>query len=602
MPPRPNDNGITRPRVLIVDPIHRAGLDLLQPVADVDVITGPPLSEGELIARVGPYHALINRSRTPIPAAVIARGEQLRIIVRAGVGLDNIDVEAARAANITVANCPNATTIAVAEHTMALMLAAARHVAQADQTMKAGLWEKKALRGAGLAGKTLGIIGFGRIGREVARRAQAFGMHVLVNQTRPTPELAQEWSVEQVDLAELLTRADVVTLHVPMRASNVGLIGARELAMLKPSAILINTARGGLVDETALLAALDRNALAAAALDVFEHEPAPNSALVSHPRVIATPHIAASTEDAQRQVAVDAARAVLDALRQKRVAETLSLRLVPVSAIRPHEGFHPRRVDRLARRLREDGLLGNPPVVAAVDGGDHADPAAHYVVLDGATRTQSFQQMGIPHIVVQVVDLERDNVQLHTWFHAVHGCSVKELLDVVRNLGGLRTAEMSMAELPHALWERSAIGYLITAEQQGFLLELAGDDGPERDWVNVLDRLVDGYGAVADVDRTLNTDIDDLRIQFPGLAGLFVYPQFSPDVVLQTATKGRLLPAGLTRFVVPGRILRVNVPLALLAGEQSLEEKRDWLDGKVETLLAQRRMRYYEEPVILLDE
>lgn len=594
-----------RPRVLILDPLHPDGVDLLRTVADVDAIGKPGLTEAELIQRIGDYQAVINRSRTSVTAAVIERGERLRIIVRAGVGLDNIDVDAAEARGIAVANCPDATTTAVAEHALALLLASARHVARADASLKAGRWEKSKLRGVGLHGKTLGIIGFGRIGKEVALRAQAFGMHVLVNQTRPTHELAQGWSVEAVGMTELLERADFVSLHVPMRPSNRGMIGGEELAMMKPTAILINTARGGLVDEGALLDALDNGLIAGAALDVFENEPAPNPALATHPRVTATPHIASSTGDAQRQVAIDAARKVMDALKRKRVAETLSLRLVEVGRVRPHEQHHPLRVERLARRIAEDGYLSNPPIV--VEMGDE------YVVLDGATRITAFEQLGIPHVVVQVVDVERDsgqgdNVQLHTWFHAVHGCPVDELMAVVRRVDGIHMVEMPAEALPHALWERSALGYLVDAEGRGYLLELAEGglddeaDGDDHSWVAVLDELVSGYGAIADVDRTLATDADRLRTQFPHFAGLFVYPQFSPDIVLHLAATGQRLPAGLTRFVIPGRILRLNAPLSILRSDWSLEEKRDWLDGVVEEKMAERRLRYYEEPVVLLDE
>jgi len=592
-----------RARVLVLDPLHPDGIELLHTVADVDVITKPGLTAAEVTDRIGDYQVVINRSRTAIPAAAIKRGEHLRIIVRAGVGLDNIDLEAADARGVTVANCPDATTLAVAEHTLALLLSAARRVAQADESLKAGRWEKSRLRGVGLAGKILGIIGFGRIGREVAVRAQAFGMHVLVNQTRSTPELAHGWSVETVGMAELLQKADFVTVHVPMRPSNHSLIGHNELAMMKPSAILINTARGGIVDEAALLDALNSGEIAAAALDVFENEPQPNLHLIRHPLVTATPHIASSTEDAQRQVALDAARKVIDALKRKRVAETLSLRMVSANQVRPHEQYHPLRVERLAARIAEDGYLGNPPVVAEVEDG--------YVVLDGATRVTAFEQLGIPHLIVQIVDAHRDSVQLHTWFHAVHGCSVGELMESARRTHGVRLSEMPAEALPHALWERDALGYLLTADGRGCLLELAEerpagelarDSAGDFDWVTILGNLVEGYGAIADVDRTLNTDIDGLHAQFPHFAGLFVYPQFSLDIVLQIAAQGRLLPAGLTRFVIPGRILRLNAPLSILRSDWSLDEKSDWLDDVIEEKMAERRLRYYEEPVVLLDE
>lgn len=585
------------PRVLVLDAIHVDGIARLRAVAAVDVVGGPGLTEGELEACIGDYHALVNRSRTPIPDTAIRKGKNLRIIVRAGVGLDNIDVAAAEELGIQVANCPDATTLAVAEHTLALMLAAARHIAPADASMKAGRWEKSAFKGTGLAGKTLGIIGFGRIGRAVAQRAKAFDMRILVNQTRQTPELAQEWSVELVDLGDLLRQADFVSLHVPMRPTNVNMIGADELARMQPHAVLVNTARGSLVDERALLAALDAGAIAGAALDVFVGEPTPDPALTGHARVLATPHIGASTEDAQRRAALDAADHVIAALKRTRTADTLALRMAATDAVTPHEGFHPARVARLAQRIAADGLLVNPPIVVAMD--------KRFVVLDGATRVTALKQLGVPHVVVQVVDVARDNVQMYTWYHAVHGLTVETLLAVVAAVPGLCVTAMDADALPHALWEQGALGYLLTTDGQGRLLTLADAAAAaqgDADWVDVLNALVDGYGAAGDVERTLNTDVAELRAQYPDLAGLFVYPQFSPDIVLKTAAAGRLLPAGLTRFVIPGRILRLNAPLSVLAGTMPLSAKADWLDGVVKEKLDGRRLRYYEEPVVLLDE
>ena len=580
------------PRILVLDSIHPAGIERLRTMAAVDIVTGPRLTPEQIHSCISDYQAVINRGRTPIPGKVIRNGSQLRMIVRAGVGLDNIDTAVAEEMGIPVVNCPDATTMAVAEHTFALLLAAARHVAAADATLKAGKWHKSTFNGIGLAGKTLGIIGFGRIGREVARRAKAFDMHVLVNQTRPTSELAQEWSVESVGLTDLLHRADFVTLHVPGRSSTVNLLGVDELAMMRQGAILINTARGAVVDQSALLDALDRGWLASAALDVFVDEPMPLPALIQHPRVVATPHIGASTEDAQRKVSLDAAEQIIAVLQRRRIADTLALRVVPVSQVAPHEYHHPRRVEHLARRLAEDGILVNPPVVTELN--------KRYIVLDGATRVTAFGKLGHRHIVVQLVDVHRDNVQLYTWYHAVHGLSASALLSLVQSVQGLRITEMAVESLAHSLWERGAVGYLVMADKRGFLLEL--NDQVAGDWVDVLNQLVNGYGAMADVDRTVNTDIDELKIQFPDLAGLFVYPQFAPDIVLKSAARGRLLPAGLTRFVIPGRILRLNAPLEILGSTMALNEKEDWLDAVVQQKLQGKRLRYYEEPVVLLDE
>lgn len=585
-----------RPRVLVCDPIHPDGIALLQQHADVDVIGEPGLTVEQLTERIGAYVAVINRSRTALPAAVIEQGHQLRIIGRAGVGLDNIDIAAAEARGIEVINTPAATSVSVAEHTLALMLGLVRQLSRATQSLLAGRWEKNRIEGVELAGKTLGIIGFGRIGREVTKRAKAFDMHVLVNQTRFTPELAQAWQVEQVDLGELLRRADFVTLHVPLRPSNVGLIGAQELALMQPSAYLINTARGGIVDEVALLAALEQGQVAGAALDVFAGEPKPNPRLIAHERVLATPHIAANTADAQRRAALSIAEAVLDVLKRQRVAETLSLRMVPIEQLLPHEAHNPLRVKRLAERIVADAVVANPPVVAQLD-------AERYVVLDGATRVTALRQLGYPHLVVQLVDPARDQVQLFTWFHALRGCTSAELVAAVRSIVGLRVTEMAADQLARALWERGALGYLITTEGQGLLLEADRHAlSDEDEWIQPLTDLVDHYGRLCEVERTLSNDLPALRSQYADLAGLVVFPQFAIEIVLKLVGQGRLLPAGITRFVVAGRILRLNVPLTVLASPESLEQKRDWLDRLVQTKLAGRSVRYYQEPVVLLDE
>jgi D-3-phosphoglycerate dehydrogenase len=350
-----------RPRVLICDAIASVGIEMLQEYAEVDIKTG--LKPEELMAIVDGYEAIVVRSATKITGEIIKRGTRLKVIGRAGAGLDTIDVVTARERDIMVVNSPDSNTLAVAEHTMALLLALVRHLPQADVGLKQGRWEKKQLMGTGLAGKTLGIIGFGRIGREVAIRALAFGMTVLVNQRRPTPELNLEMGVTAVDLNDLLKKSDFVSLHVPSRPETEKLIGAEQLALMKPTAYLINTARGTVIDEEAMLAALNENRLNGAALDVFVEEPATHNALAQHPKVIATPHIAASTQDAQQAGAITVARQIIDIIRDSKSGNPLSLRVVPTESIKPHENVDLRRVERLAKRLTEDGSLANPHIV-----------------------------------------------------------------------------------------------------------------------------------------------------------------------------------------------------------------------------------------------
>jgi D-3-phosphoglycerate dehydrogenase len=300
------------PHVLICDKIADIGIEMLQKHAEVDVKTG--LDPAELITIIGDYEAVVVRSATKIRADAIEQGQRLKVIGRAGAGLDNIDVAAAQERGIRVVNSPDANTAAVAELTLALLLGLARHLPRADASMKAGRWAKKELMGTGLVGKTVGLIGFGRIGRQVAIRARAFGMKVVAYQRRPNLEVNQELGVEAVDLPALLRQSDFVSLHVPAGPETEKLIGAEQLAQMKPTAYLINTARGAVVDESALLEALNAGQIAGAALDVYAQEPVVDSALARHERVIATPHIAASTEDAQHLAAVTVVEQIIEIL------------------------------------------------------------------------------------------------------------------------------------------------------------------------------------------------------------------------------------------------------------------------------------------------
>ena len=304
---------LPQPRVLICDPIAEQGVALLREHFTVDIRTS--LSATDLLDVIGDYDAVIVRSATQINSAVIAQGQNLKVIARAGSGLDNVDTAVAATKGIAVVNSPDANTLAVAEHTLALMLALARRLPRADWGLKAGKWEKKQFMGTGLAGKTLGLIGFGRIGRQVAVRARAFDMKILVNQRRLTPELGLAEGVTAVDLLDLLPTADFVSLHLPLTPDTAGMIGAAQLTLMQPTAYLINTARGGLIDEDALLAALQDGRIAGAALDVFVSEPAIDSKLAQHERVIATPHIAASTIDAQVAAAITIAEKIIEILK-----------------------------------------------------------------------------------------------------------------------------------------------------------------------------------------------------------------------------------------------------------------------------------------------
>lgn len=300
------------PRILVCDNLAEEGLAILRQAGEVVVRTG--LSEAELVALVPGFEAIIVRSATQLTAPVIEAAAQCRVIARAGVGVDNIDVPAATRRGILVVNSPAGNVLAAAEHTIALMLAAARCVPQADAALKAGVWDRKSCTGRQIQGKALGLIGLGNVGTEVARRARALGMTVLAHDPYVTEEQAAAVGARLTGLPDLLREADFVSLHAVASAETEQLIGAAELALLRPEAILINTARGSMLDEAALAAALQAGKLAAAALDVFAEEPTHNQELVALPNVIATPHLGAMTHEAQVNVALDAARQVVDVL------------------------------------------------------------------------------------------------------------------------------------------------------------------------------------------------------------------------------------------------------------------------------------------------
>lgn len=300
-------------RVLITDRIADAGVALLRDAGfDVDVHTDvPPDALADL---VGHHDGLIVRSGTRVTEDVLARPGRLRVIGRAGTGVDNIDLPAATARGIVVLNTPGGNAVAAAEQTVALLTSLARNVPQAHADLRAGRWTRKAYVGIELTGKTLGIVGLGRIGREVARRAAGLRMRVLGHDPLVTPEAAEDMGVVHRDLDALLAEADVVSLHVPLAPATRHLLDRDRIARMKPGARLINCARGGLVDERALVEALDSGHLAGAALDVFETEPPPVDGVVGHPRAVVTPHLGASTVEAQERVAVEIAGKVRDYL------------------------------------------------------------------------------------------------------------------------------------------------------------------------------------------------------------------------------------------------------------------------------------------------
>lgn len=316
-------------RILVAEAIADKGIELLRAEAEVDVTK---VSPEELLRIIPEYDAVITRSETRITADVVAAGSRLKVVGRAGVGFDNIDVAAATERGIVVVNVPGGNTISTAEHTMALILSLMRHVPQAMASLKAGKWERKNFVGLEVFGKTLGIIGLGRIGGEVAARARAFGMNLIAFDPYANPVRAEQLGVQLVPLNTLLQEADVVTIHAAKTSESAHLIRAKELALMKPGARIVNCARGGMVDEEALYRALKEGWLAGAALDVFSVEPITDHPLFSLPNVIITPHLAASTLEAQEANGVVIAQQVLRVLRGELVPDAVNLPAVPPDA------------------------------------------------------------------------------------------------------------------------------------------------------------------------------------------------------------------------------------------------------------------------------
>lgn len=334
-------------KVVIADPLSNEGLDLLAAADGLEVVDVSSEGREALEEALRDAEGLIVRSGTRVDGPLLDVAERLEVIGRAGVGVDNIDMRAATRRGVAVINAPGGNTSSTAELAFALLLAAARRVAEADRSVREGRWDRKALRGRQLQGNTLGVIGAGRIGTEVARRAHAFGMRILAYDPYLSAERAADERIERVELDELLERADFVTVHVPLTEQTRGMIGVAEIGRMKPAAILINAARGGIVDERALAVALEQRKLGGAAIDVYETEPLPGEhALRGVPNLVMTPHLGAATMEAQREVALEISKRVRDALVAADLTPALN-----VPQIDPEERARLEPLLELGRRL-----------------------------------------------------------------------------------------------------------------------------------------------------------------------------------------------------------------------------------------------------------
>ena len=300
-------------KILLTDGLEESGQAILRDAAETFDRNG--ISGDELLQVIGDFDALIVRGRTKVNSAVLSAGKKLKVVGRSGVGVDNIDLAAARERKISVVNAPLGLTIAVAELTLGLMLNMAREIPRADAGMKNGKWLKKELEGTEIYGKTLGVIGVGRIGSAVAQRAVACGMKVIGYDAMLKPDEIRQRGLEPVGLEELYSRSDIITVHTPLTNETRGMLGSKAFAQMKTGVRIVCAARGGVIDEASLLAALNSGKVASAGLDVFANEPPGLTELVAHPHVICTPHIGAQTLEAQARAAYDISTEVLAALR-----------------------------------------------------------------------------------------------------------------------------------------------------------------------------------------------------------------------------------------------------------------------------------------------
>jgi D-3-phosphoglycerate dehydrogenase len=354
---------MTVPKILIADSISQRGIDELSREGVFDITIKPGLSETELIEIVPEFSSIVVRSQTKVTANILKAGKSLRVVGRAGVGVDNVDVEAATQRGVLVLNAPGGNTVSTAEHAFSLLLSVARKIPQADATLRAGKWDRKNLEGVELYNKTLGVIGMGRIGSELSRRAIAFGMRVIAYDPYLSATRARNLQVELVDeLDDLLATSDFISLHTPLTPETRHILDASRLRKTKRGVRIINCARGGLIDETALANALQDRHVAAAALDVFEIEPLPNdSPLRSTSNLILTPHLGASTAEAQESVGIEIAQSVRAALLEGTIRNAVNmpnLDAKTLAIIGPHLRFGeklgrflsqiaPKRVDNL---------------------------------------------------------------------------------------------------------------------------------------------------------------------------------------------------------------------------------------------------------------
>jgi D-3-phosphoglycerate dehydrogenase len=349
---------VSRLRVLVTDNLAQRGVDLLRQISGLEVVVQNKLAPEALKDLLRDMDALIVRSATRVTADLLASASRLKVVGRAGVGVDNVDLEAATARGVVVMNTPGGNTVSAAEHTLSMLLSLAKHIPQATASMKSGKWEKGKFLSVELSGKSLGVIGLGRIGSEVAKRAKGFNLQVLAYDPFISAEAARSLGVELVDLPDLYRQADFITIHTPLTAETRNLICAATIAQMKDGVRIVNCARGGIVNEADLYAALTSGKVAGAGLDVFAQEPVTDSPLFTLPNFISTPHLGAASEEAQEAVAMEIAQQVVDYLQRGIIRNAVNAPSVPLEVLRTLQPYLTlgEKLGRLASQLSEGRL------------------------------------------------------------------------------------------------------------------------------------------------------------------------------------------------------------------------------------------------------
>lgn len=370
-------------KVLVSDPISDLGIQQLMDASDVTVDKKTGLSEDELVAIIGEYDGLLVRSQTTVTEKIIAAGTNLKVIGRAGVGVDNIKLEAATQRGVVVINAPDGNTITTCEHAFAMMMALARHIPQAYAKTISGVWDRKTFLGVELRGKTLGVLGMGRIGSEVAKRAKAFGMNILAYDPFLTADRAEKLEVKLASVDDIVRGADFITVHTPLTPETRHMISRPQFEVMKKGMRIVNCARGGVIDEMALVEAIDNGIVAGAAFDVFEKEPPQaDHPFLSHPKIIVTPHLGASTVEAQENVAIDVSEQVLNILRDEPFINAVNIPPVAPSVMNKLQPYFTlgEKLGSFATQLTE-GVIREIHVEYAGDLSDvDTQPLTRYVV------------------------------------------------------------------------------------------------------------------------------------------------------------------------------------------------------------------------------